>query len=56
MNYFLSDQKTRNQIKGFVGIGIPDKFTDFMIYFGKNVGLDDYTINLFIDKTSENMD
>ena len=55
MNYFLSDQKTRNQIKGFVGIGIPDKFTDFMIYFGKNVGLDDYTINLFIDKTSEKL-
>ena len=54
-NYYLSDQKTRNQIKGFVGIGVPDKFIDFIINFGKTVGLDDYTINLFIDKNSERL-
>ena len=51
-NYYLSDEKTRDQIKGFVGIGVPDKFTDYIEKFGKDVGLDDYTNNLFIEKNS----
>lgn len=54
-NYYLSDEKTRNQIKGFVGIGVPDKFTDYIRNFGNLVGLDEYTNNLFIDKNSERL-
>ena len=54
-NYYISDDKTRNQIKGFVGIGVPDKFEDYIINFGKMVGLDDYTNNLFLDKNSERL-
>ena len=54
-NYYLSDEKTRNQIKGFVGIGVPDKFTDYIEKFGKLIGLDDYTCNLFIEKNSERL-
>ena len=41
MNYYISDEKTRNQIKGFVGIGSPDKYTDMIIKVGKKFGLDD---------------
>ena len=54
-NYYLSDEKTRDQIKGFVGIGVPDKFTDYIEKFGKVIGLDDYTNNLFIEKNSERL-
>ena len=54
-NYYLSDEKTRNQVKGFVGIGVPDKFTDYIENFGKLVGLDEYSTNLFIDKNSERL-
>ena len=54
-NYYLSDEKTRNQIKGFVGIGVPDRFTDYIENFGKLVRLDEYTINLFIGKNSERL-
>ena len=54
-NYYLSDEKTRNQIKGFAGLGVPDKFTDYIVNFGKLVGLDDYTCNLFLDKNSERL-
>ena len=49
-NYYISDEETRNQIKGFVGIGVPDKFEDYIKKFGSMVGLDDYTNNLFLDK------
>jgi pimeloyl-ACP methyl ester carboxylesterase len=54
-NYYISDDETRNQIKGFVGIGVPDKFTDYITNFGRMVGLDDYTNNLFLDKNSERL-
>jgi len=53
MNYYISDEKTRNQIKGFVGIGSPDKYTDMIIKVGKKFGLDDYTNNILLDKYSE---
>ena len=52
-NYYISDDETRNQIKGFVGIGVPDTFEDYIKKFGTSVGLDDYTNNLFLDKNSE---
>ena len=55
INYYISDDETRNQIKGFVGIGVPDKFTDYITNFGRMVGLDDYTNNLFLDKNSERL-
>ena len=54
-NYYISDEKTRNQIKGFIGIGVPDKFTDYIRNFGNMMGLDDYTNNLFLDKNSERL-
>ena len=54
-NYYISDEKTRNQIKGFVGIGVPDKFTDYILKFGNAVGLDEYTNNLFLDKNTERL-
>ena len=54
-NYYLSDEKTRTQVKGFVGIGVPDKFTDYIENFAKLIGLDEYTTNLFIDKNSERL-
>ena len=54
-NYYISDDKTRNQIKGFVGIGVPDKFSDYIINFGNMVGLDEYTNNLFLEKNSERL-
>ena len=41
MNYYISDEKTRNQIKGFVGIGSPDNYTDMIIKVGKKFGLDE---------------
>ena len=55
MNYYISDEKTRNQIKGFVGISVLDKITDCIINFGKMSGLDDYTCNLFLEKNSEKL-
>ena len=54
-NYYISDDNTRNQIKGFVGIGVPDYFTDYIKNFGKMVGLDDYTNELFLQKNSERL-
>ena len=54
-NYYISDEKTRNQIKGFIGIGVPDKFTDYIRNFGNMMGLDEYTNNLFLDKNSERL-
>ena len=53
MNYYYSDEKTRNQIKGFVGIGAPDSYAVCLLEFGKQVGLDDYTNNLSLEKHSE---
>ena len=53
MNYYISDEETRNQIKGFVGIGAPDKFIENIIDFGKKNGLDNYTNNLFLEKINE---
>jgi pimeloyl-ACP methyl ester carboxylesterase len=55
MSYYISDEKTRNQIKGFVGISVLDKITDCIINFGKMSGLDDYTCNLFLEKNSEKL-
>ena len=55
VNYYLSDEKTRNQIKGYVGISSPDAFRDSIIDFGKSVGFDDYTNNLFVEKNSERL-
>ena len=49
-NYYLSDEKTRDQIKGFVGIGVPDNFIYYIEKFGKVIGLNDYINNLFIEK------
>ena len=54
-NYYISDEKTRNQIKGFIGIGVPDKFTDYIRNFGNMMGLDEYTNNLFLEKNSERL-
>jgi hypothetical protein len=54
-NYYISDEKTRNQIKGFIGIGVPDKFSDYIRNFGNMMGLDDYTNNLFLEKNSERL-
>ena len=54
-NYYISDDETRNQIKGFVGIGVPDRFTDYIRNFGNMVGLDEYTNNLFLEKNSERL-
>ena len=54
-NYYISDDETRNQIKGFVGIGVPDRFVDYITNFGNMVGLDEYTNNLFIDKNTERL-
>ena len=54
-NYYISDDETRNQIKGFVGIGVPDTFEDYIKKFGTSVGLDDYTNYLFLDKNSERL-
>ena len=53
MNYYISDEKIRNQIKGFVGIGTPDKYTDMIIKVGRKFGLDDYANNLLLEKYSE---
>jgi len=53
MNYYISDEETRNQIKGFVGIGTPDKFINMLTGIGKMFGLDDYTTNLFLEKHTE---
>ena len=53
MNYYYSDETTRNQIKGFVGIGAPDSYAECLLEFGKQVGLDDYTNNLTLQKYSE---
>ena len=47
MNYYISDEKTRNQIKGYVGIGEPDKYTELILNIGRRSGLDDYINNLF---------
>jgi len=53
INYYISDEKTRNQIKGFVGMGSPDKYTDLALTLGRKSGLDDYANNLFLKKISE---
>ena len=53
MNYYISDEKTRNQIKGYVGISAPDKYTELILNIGRRSGLDDYTNNLFLEKFSE---
>jgi len=53
MNYYVSDEKTRNQIKGFVGIGVPDTYTEIIEGLGKMLGLDDYTNEILLDKYSE---
>jgi pimeloyl-ACP methyl ester carboxylesterase len=55
MNYYLCSQEILNKIKGFVGIGVPDKFVDHIIYFGKLCGMDDYTLNLFKQKNTERL-
>jgi hypothetical protein len=55
MNYFISDEKTRKQIKGYIGIGVPDTFTEYILKFGNDVGLDEYTNNLFLQKNSERL-
>ena len=52
-NYYISDEKTRNQIKGFVGIGTSDITNEYFIDLGRSLGGDDYTNNLFIEKVSE---
>ena len=53
INYYISDEKTRNQIKGFVGIGAPDSYAVCLLDYGKMQGLDDYTNNLSLEKHSE---
>ena len=53
INYYISDEQTRNKIKGFVGISVLDKITDCITDFGKMSGLDDYTTNIFLKKNSE---
>ena len=53
MNYYYSDEKTRNQIKGFVGIGAPDSYAVCLLDFGKKIGVDDYTNNLSLEKHSK---
>ena len=53
MNYYISDEKTRNQIKGFAGVGSPDKYVQALLDYGKMLGLDDYTNNLSVEKHSE---
>ena len=53
MNYYISDETTRNQIKGFVGIGAPDSYAVCLLDYGKMLGLDDYTNNLSLQKHSE---
>ena len=55
MNYYYSDEKTRNQIKGFVGIGAPDSYAVCLLDYGKMQGLDDYTNNLSLEKHSERL-
>ena len=55
MNYYLSTKEILNKIKGLVGIGVPDKFLDHIISFGKLCGMDDYTLNLFIQKNTERL-
>ena len=54
-NYYISDDKTRNQIKGFAAIGVPDAFTEVLETFKKVVGMDDYTYKLFLEKFSERL-
>ena len=53
MNYYISDEKTRNQIKGFVAIGVSADTRDYFIKLRSSLGADDYTNNLFIEKVSE---
>ena len=53
MNYCISDETTRNQIKGFVGIGTSDNINEYLINLGRSLGGDDYTNNLFVEKVSE---
>ena len=55
MNYYISDEKTRNQIKGYLGIGVPDKSSDYAINLGRANGSDDYTNNLVLEKVSEKL-
>lgn len=55
MSYLIGSEDILNNIKGFVGIGVPDKFTDALKRFANFVGLDDYTTNLFLDKNSQRL-
>ena len=53
VNYYISDEKTRNQMKGFVGIAVSADTIDYFIKLGSSLGADDYTNNLFVEKVSE---
>ena len=50
MNYYISDENTKNKIKGYVGISVLDKFRDSITIFGKNSGLDDYSLKFIYGK------
>ena len=54
-NYYISDEKVRNLIKGYAALGVPDAFKDVLISFKNMVGIDDYTFNLFLEKFSERL-
>ena len=55
MNYYISDESTKNKIKGYVGISVLDKLTDCITNFGKLAGLDDYTTKLFLENNYEKL-
>ena len=55
MNYYISDENTKNKIKGYVGISVLDKLTDSITKFGKLSGLDDYSSKLFMEKNLEKL-
>lgn len=53
MNYYLSDEKTRNQLRGFVGLGVPNTFEEYMTKVSSAMGLDEYSNKIFLNKNSE---
>ena len=55
MNYYLSDEQTRNQLRGFVGIGVPNTFEEYMTKVSYSMGLDEYSNNIFLAKNSERL-
>ena len=55
MSYLIGSDDILNNIKGFVGIGVPDKFTDALKRFAYFIGMDDYTTNIFLDKNTERL-